>query len=177
VIKFTQAFFRQVSFKSAEYAELIKLKEHRNAIIAVSRVQGVVAESKFLLRLKQRVSEQEDSGNKPRNILKVETATLEILNLAHLTLLKESLPATNSRYMNTIENCVKGSQASFLGSEALTFMDVVLHVYCRLAQGKPTPVCNQPDLPTLGKWSKWVGGIVKFSKIHCDILTTYTSSG
>lgn len=78
---------------------------------------------------------REHSGEKARNILKVETATLEILNLAHSTLLKESLPATNSKDMNTKENFVKGSQASLLGSAALAFMDVGLQPQSRPSTG------------------------------------------
>lgn len=67
------------------------------------------------------------SWEKPRNILKVETATSEILNLAHSTFLKESLHATNSHDIKTTENCIRGSQVSFLSSEASPFRDVGLH--------------------------------------------------
>ena len=55
------------------------------------------------------------SGEKLRNILKAETATSEILNLAHSALLKESLPATNSKVMNTKENDVPGTRLVFWG--------------------------------------------------------------
>lgn len=53
------------------------------------------------------------SGEKLRNILKAETATSEILNLAHSTLLKESLPATSSKDMNTKENGATGARLLF----------------------------------------------------------------
>lgn len=86
-----------MSLKSAEYAILIKLKEYRSIVETYFWVQGATAVSEFLLRLNWREVNREHSVERVRNILKVETATLEILNLAHSALLKESLPATNSK--------------------------------------------------------------------------------
>ena len=48
---------------------------------------------------------REHSGETLRNILKVETATSEILSVARSTLVKESLHAANSKDMKTTGNC------------------------------------------------------------------------
>lgn len=51
---------------------------------------------------------------------------------------------------------------------------------CRLqprqVQSKPTVVGNHPALPNEGRLSEF-SGILKSSKIHCDILTTWPKSG
>ena len=116
-------------------------------------------------------------GEKPRNILKVETANSEILNVAHSTLIKEFLHASNSNERKTTGNSVTGSHASLPGSDALPFRNVGLHtLQSRQVQSKPTGVGNQPALPNEGRLSE-LSGILKSSKIHRDIMTTYRKSG
>lgn len=114
-------------------------------------------------------------GEKPRNLLKGETAHSEILNGAHSTLIKESLHAANSNDRKTTGNSVTGSHASLPGSDALPFRNVGLHTL-QSRQGKPTGVCNQPAPPNEGRLSE-LSGILKSSKIHRDIMTTYRKSG
>lgn len=74
-----------------------------------------MADSEFLPRFKWQEMNRKHSGEKLRNILKAESATSEILILAHSTLLKESLSATHSKDMNTKENCVTGARVVFWG--------------------------------------------------------------
>lgn len=93
-----------------------------------------MADSEFLQRFKEQEKNGKHSGEKLRNILKAETAISEILNLAHSTLLKESLSVTNSKDVNTKENYDTGASLHFLGSSALTSLGVGLRYNNRRPQ-------------------------------------------
>lgn len=75
---------------------------------------------------KQSLVNRGPSGELPRNILNVETATMETLNLAYWTLLKKSLYDTNSNEVRTSGNYVRGSQAYPKRSDAWPFRNAGL---------------------------------------------------
>lgn len=98
---------------------------------------------------------REYSGETQRNILKVETATSEILRVAHSTVVWESLHAANSNDMKSTGNYVGASQASLLGCRALPFRNVGL---CAPIQaGTEQTNCSwQPTCTPKWREVKWI---------------------
>lgn len=145
-----------------------KLKEYSSIIWVYSRVQGAVAESEFCRDSNIKRWTGSTRGEKLRNILKAETATSEILNLAHSTLLKES-SLLQTAQMWIPKSMAHWSQACFLGSTALTSVEVGL--WTSLQDSTCQIMCSpwHHTLWNLGKVKPFLLFILKSLKMDHEI--------